>query len=47
MSRYTPYFHMNNATKSTPIYFLGGADGNRTHVLKVTELHRGRAPEGA
>ena len=21
------------------IYSLGGADGNRTHVLKVTELH--------
>ena len=26
------------------IYSLGGADGNRTHVLKVTELHRGGSP---
>ena len=26
------------------ICFLGGADGNRTHVLKVTELHP--APQG-
>ena len=26
------------------IYSLGGADGNRTHVLKVTELHL--APKG-
>jgi hypothetical protein len=29
------------------ICFLGGADGNRTHVLKVTELLTLRAPEGA
>ena len=27
------------------IYSLGGADGNRTHVLKVTELHRGGNPQ--
>jgi hypothetical protein len=47
MSMCSPYFHMNNATKSTPIYSLGGADGNRTHVLKVTELLTLRAPEGA
>jgi len=28
--------------------FLGGADGNRTHVLKVTELHlQGVSPCGS
>ena len=27
------------------IYSLGGADGNRTHVLKVTELHRRGNPQ--